>query len=66
MSQSKTQNGQIQIKLVRSGIGFSVKQKRVIQGLGFRRLNQVVTRPDTPEIRGMVFKIRHLVEIVGQ
>jgi large subunit ribosomal protein L30 len=66
MSQSKTQNEQIQIKLVRSGIGFSVKQKRVIQGLGFRRLNQVVTRPDTPEIRGMVFKIRHLVEIVGQ
>jgi ribosomal protein L30/L7E len=29
-------------------------------------LNQIVTRPDTPEIRGMVFKIRHLVEIVGQ
>jgi large subunit ribosomal protein L30 len=66
MSESKTQNGQIQIKLVRSGIGFPVKQKKVIQGLGFRRLNQIVTRPDTPEIRGMVFKIRHLVEIVGQ
>jgi len=66
MSQSKTQNGQIQIKLVRSGIGFPVKQKRVIQGLGFRRLNQLVTRPDTPELRGMVFKIRHLGEIVGQ
>ena len=66
MSQSKTENGQIQIKLIRSGIGFPEKQKRVIQGLGFRRLNQIVTRPDTPEIRGMVFKIRHLVEIVGQ
>ena len=66
MSQSKTQSAQIQIKLVRSGIGFPVKQKRVIRGLGFRRLNQIVTRPDTPEIRGMVFKIRHLVEIVGQ
>ena len=66
MSQSKTQSTQIQIKLVRSGIGFPVKQKRVIQGLGFRRLNQIITRPDTPEIRGMVFKIRHLVEIVGQ
>ena len=66
MSHSKTQNGQIQIKLIRSGIGFPAKQKKVIQGLGFRRLNQIVTRPDTPEIRGMVFKIRHLVEIVGQ
>jgi large subunit ribosomal protein L30 len=57
---------QIQIKLIRSGIGFPDKQKRVIKGLGFSRLNQVITRPDTPQIRGMVFKIRHLVEIVGQ
>ena len=65
MSKANTQNGQIQIKLVRSGIGFPTKQKKVIQGLGFTRLNQVVTRPDTPQIRGMVFKIRHLVEIVG-
>jgi len=65
MSQIKTQNGQIQIKLVRSGIGFPAKQKKVIQGLGFTRLNQVITRPDTPQVRGMVFKIRHLVEIVG-
>ena len=65
MRQKKTQDGQIQIKLVRSGIGFPVKQKKVIQGLGLSRLNQVVTRPDTPQIRGMVFKIRHLVEIVG-
>ena len=66
MSQSKSQNGQIQIKLIRSGIGFPVKQKKVIQGLGFRRLNQIITRPDTPEIRGMVFKIRHLVEILPE
>ena len=65
MSKAKTQNGQIQIKLVRSGIGFPANQKKVIQGLGFTRLNQVITRQDTPQIRGMVFKIRHLVEIVG-
>ena len=61
-----TSNKQIQIKLVRSGIGFPGKQKKVIRGLGFKRLNQVVTRPDTPQIRGMVFKIRHLVEVVGE
>ncbi len=60
MSQSK----QIQIKLIRSGIGFPEKQKRVIRGLGFSRLNQVITRPDTPQVRGMVFKIQHLVEVV--
>lgn len=63
---SNSQSKQIQIKLMRSGIGFPKKQKKVIEGLGFRRLNQVVSRPDTPEIRGMIFKIRHLVEVVGE
>jgi large subunit ribosomal protein L30 len=61
MSQEK----EIQIKLIRSGIGFPEKQKRVIRGLGFTRLNQVVHRPDTPQIRGMIHKIRHLVEVVS-
>ncbi|MDE2964218.1 MAG: 50S ribosomal protein L30, partial [Acidobacteriota bacterium] len=49
----------LKIKLVKSGIGCSTRQKQVIRGLGFRRLNQTVARPDTPEIRGMIFKIRH-------
>ncbi len=40
-----------------------VKQK-VIKGLGFTRLNQVIVRPDTAAIRGMVKKIPHLIEIV--
>jgi large subunit ribosomal protein L30 len=35
-----------------------------VKGLGFTRLNQVVERPDTPQIRGMVKKVPHLVEIV--
>lgn len=65
MSNSKAETKQIKIKLVKSGIGFPVKQKSVIQGLGLRRLNQVITRPDTPQIRGMVFKIRHLVEVIS-
>ncbi len=56
---------QLKIKLIRSGIAFPEKQKKIIQGLGFSRLNQVILRPDTPQIRGMVFKIRHLVEIVS-
>jgi large subunit ribosomal protein L30 len=66
MSNAKAETQQIKIKLVKSGIGFPVKQKSVIQGLGLRRLNQVITRPDTPQIRGMVFKIRHLVEVIGE
>jgi large subunit ribosomal protein L30 len=66
MSNSKAEPQPIKIKLVKSGIGFPVKQKNVIQGLGFHRLNQVLTRPDTPQIRGMIFKIRHLVEVIGE
>jgi large subunit ribosomal protein L30 len=60
----KASGGTIRIKWVRSSICAPVKQKRVVKGLGFTRLNQVVERPDTPEIRGMVKKIPHLVEIV--
>lgn len=54
----------IQIRWIRSGIGFSWRQKQIIRGLGFRKLNQVITRPDTPAIRGMVAAIPHLVAIV--
>lgn len=54
------------IKQVRSGIGFSHKQKRQIRSLGFSKLNQVVERPDTPQIRGLVNSIPHLVKIVKE
>ena len=54
----------IQLKWVRSAICAPVKQKLVVKGLGFTRLNQVVEREDTPSIRGMVAKVPHLVEIV--
>ena len=61
---SNTDGGKIQLKWVRSAICAPVKQKRVVKGLGFTRLNQVIERPDTPAIRGMVAKVPHLVEIV--
>jgi large subunit ribosomal protein L30 len=60
MAQEKT----IRIRQVKSGICCPEKHKRVLRGLGFRRLNQVVERPDTPATRGMVFKVRHLVEVL--
>ena len=63
---AKTQKMPLQIKLVKSVIGCSTRQKQVIRGLGFRRLNQTVSRPDTPEIRGMIFKIRHLLEVKSE
>ena len=56
--------GKLQLKWVRSAICSPVKHKKVVRGLGFTRLNQVVERPDTPAIRGMVAKVPHLVEIV--
>jgi len=56
--------GKIQLKWVRSAICAPMKQKRVVKGLGFTRLNQVIERPDTRAIRGMVAKVPHLIEIV--
>ena len=59
-----TAGGTIQIKLVRSAICTPEKYKKVVKGLGFTRLNQVIERPNTASIRGMVKKVPHLVEIV--
>ncbi len=55
----------IQIKWVRSGIGFTRHQKKMVRSLGLLRLNQIVARPDTPQIRGLVESIPHLVKIVS-
>jgi len=59
------ESGKIQLKWVRSMICTPVKHRKVVKGLGFTRLNQVIVRPDTAAIRGMVKKIPHLVEIVS-
>jgi large subunit ribosomal protein L30 len=56
--------GKIRIKLVRSPISTPEKQRRVVRGLGLRKLNQVVERPDTPVFRGMVKKVPHLLAVV--
>ena len=61
MTASKT----IQIKLIKSGIGRIKKHKLCIQGLGFKKLNQVVSVEDTPSNRGMINKISDMVEVVG-
>jgi large subunit ribosomal protein L30 len=54
----------ILIEYYRSKICTPVKHKKVVKGLGFTRLNQVVEREDTESIRGMVKAIPHLVRIV--
>jgi large subunit ribosomal protein L30 len=53
----------IKVRLVKSGICTPKDQKLTLLGLGLRRLNQEVVRPDTPSIRGMLHKVRHLVEV---
>jgi large subunit ribosomal protein L30 len=54
----------IRIKLIRSVIGNQQRQKETVRSLGLRRLNQVVEQPDNPQIRGMIFAVKHLVQVV--
>ena len=51
------------IKQVNSAIGRSRKQQATVEALGIRRLSQEVVHNDTPQIRGMIKKIIHLVEV---
>lgn len=53
----------VRITLVRSPIGFNKIQATVVQGMGLRRLHHTVNLADTPETRGMIFKVRHLVTV---
>ncbi len=56
----------IRIKWVRSGIGFTYHQKTIVRSLGLNKLNHTVVRPDTPQIRGIVASVPHLLEIVPE
>ena len=51
------------IKLTKSPIGYSYRQKRTVRALGLRRMNQTVEHQDTPVIRGMIAKVAHLVTV---
>ena len=53
----------ITVTLKRSAIGFAADQKATVVALGLRRLNQTVEHDDNPVIRGMIDKVRHLVEV---
>jgi large subunit ribosomal protein L30 len=64
MAKQQTGAGRVKIKQVRSAIGFNKKQALVLEGMGLRRLGHTVELADTPETRGMIHKVRHLVEVV--
>lgn len=53
----------LRITLKRSLIGRPENQRATVRGLGLRRLNHTVERPDNPAVRGMIRKVRHLVAV---
>jgi len=53
----------LKITQVRSAIGLPKDQKATVRALGLKRMNDTVEQADTPVIRGMIFKVKHLVEV---
>ncbi len=53
----------LRITLVRSPIGYRADQRATVKSLGLRRMHQTVERPDTPIVRGQIFKVQHLVKV---
>lgn len=56
-------SGYLKITLRKSRIGSTPRQREVLRGLGLGRVDSSVVRPDDPAIRGMVFKVVHLLEV---
>jgi len=63
VAKTKAKPSTIRIRWVRSFIGCPRGMRETIRGLGLRRMNQLVEREDTPSIRGMIHRVRHLVEV---
>jgi large subunit ribosomal protein L30 len=53
----------LRVKQVKSGIGFTQRQRQTLRGLGLKRMRQVVELEDTPAVRGMITSIAHLVRV---
>jgi large subunit ribosomal protein L30 len=58
-----TKGDTVTVTLLKSPIGFHNQQATVVKGLGLRRIRHTVTLKDTPAIRGMIHKVRHLVDV---
>jgi large subunit ribosomal protein L30 len=58
-----SQPSSLKITLVKSPIGQKQRQKDTVRALGLRKMRQTVIRPDNPQMRGMVFAIKHLVVV---
>lgn len=60
---AKAAGGKLRVKQVRSGIGHPATQKATLRSIGLKHHQDVVVVADTPSVRGMIFKVRHLVEV---
>jgi large subunit ribosomal protein L30 len=60
---AKAEGRRLKITLVKSGIARPGKHKAVLLGLGLKKMNHSVVRMDTPQIRGMITKVSHLVMV---
>jgi large subunit ribosomal protein L30 len=60
---TKTAAKRLKVTLIRSPIGFNRTQAATVQGMGLRKIRHTVELPDTPETRGMILKVRHLVTV---
>jgi large subunit ribosomal protein L30 len=58
-----SKGGTVKVTLLKSPIGFKRNQGTVLKGLGLRRIRHTVELKDTPALRGMIHKVRHLVEV---
>jgi large subunit ribosomal protein L30 len=58
-----TKGASVKVTLTKSPVGFNRKQLLVVRGLGLRRIRQTVELKDTPDTRGMIHKVRHLVVV---
>ena len=58
-------NKRLTVTLTKSTIGFDNKQWLVVESLGLRRINHTIEVADTPSVRGMIHKVRHLVTVTG-
>ncbi len=53
----------LRVTLVKSPIGNQIRQKLTVKALGLTKMHQTIVHPDNPSVRGMIFKVSHLVEV---
>ena len=61
---AESKKGTLKVRQVRSGIGCPIEMRETLKALGLGKMHRVAERPDTKEVRGMIAKIPHLVEVI--